>query len=256
MIDDMDGNSSSFSSRFMDSIVSRCLEHSTFEERCSSGRDGRPRLCLETDGDQDSAGFVRLWSGRRPIDRMVRVQLQGPASGIHLFFIFGSADTQMPHFHLQVVQIGESSCVYNVDLLPRLDPVDHPAYYQQVFFPLNLAYWKATRDQNNACASAIGNPAVAAYLSPWGIAAGRPTDSAELDRVGARIHDYLNHYLSLADGIDYPAPDGELLRARNQRHLNCFFDEKLDPRAWKGLYRLAGRDHGQQIRRILMQDLA
>ncbi|HHQ14355.1 MAG TPA: hypothetical protein ENK16_04960, partial [Chromatiales bacterium] len=231
---------------------SRCLDRLSFEEQSAGGR---PWLCVEPDESHEPGGFVRLWAGQRPIDRMVRVQLHGPASGIHLFFVFGSADTQMPHFHLQIVQIGESSCVYNVDLLPRLDPVDHPGYYEQVFFPLNIAYWKATQDRNNACASAVGNPAVAAYLSPWGIAAGRPTDSAELDRVGPRIHDYLDHYLSLAGGIDYPAPDAGLLRTRNERHLRCFFDEKLDPRAWKGLYRLAGRKQGGEIRRILMQEL-
>ena len=244
----------SFAASFIDTVVERCLDRLSCREQLSP--PGQTWLDFETEASDGSAGFLQLWAADDPVDRVVRVQLQGTGSEIHLFFVFGRSDTLVPHFHLQIVQIGDASCVYNVDLLPRLDPVDHPGYYEQVFFPLNRAYWKATTNPDNACASAPANPAIAAYLSPWGIAAGRPTDVAELERVGVQIHEYLAHFLDLTRGIDYPAPAPELLRERNRRHLSCFFDEKLDPRAWKGLYRLAGGDQGHQIRQILMQELA
>ena len=96
------------------------------------------------------------------------------------------------------------------------------------------------------------NPAIAAYLSPWSIGASRPTNAAELERVTPQIQAYLEHCLKLAGEFAYPAPDTELLRDRDRRHLGCFFDEQLDQRAWKGVYRLIGEERGHAMRTVLM----
>ena len=244
-----------FGMAYIEHLVQHCLDARAFDEQL--GPAGGPLLSLAqaTDASQP-AGFLRLWSGSGLLDRMIHVRLQGDPVDTHLFFIFGKAGSVMPHFHGQVVQFAADACVYNADLLPRLDPVDHPAYYQAVFGPITQAYWKATQKPENACASAPGNPAIAAYLSPWSIGAGRPTNQAELERVGPQIDAYLAHYLALADSLDYPAPDADLMRDRDRRHLACFFDENLDRRAWKGVYRLVGDETGQRIREILMKNLS
>jgi len=244
-----------FGFSFVDALVSRCTARLPFEERTGAG--GAPLLPLTAaDNPGQPAGFLRLWAGGGCVDRMVHIRLAGDPADTQLFFLFGTATSVMPHFHGQVVQFGEDRCVYNADLLPRLDPIDHPAYIEAVFGPITKAYWRATQNADNACASAPANPAIAAYLSPWSIGVGRPTDRAELERVGEQIHVYLDHWLDLVKTLDYPPPEPAEMRERNRRHLEGFFSERLDPRAWKGVYRLVGTDQGQEMRRILMNNLS
>ena len=243
-----------FGFAFINELVDRCQAELALVEQ--TGPDGGPLMCLTGTEDADwDAGFVRLWAGKAPLDRMVQVRLRGDPADTQLFFLFARPTSVVPHFHGQTVQFAPDACIYNADLIPRLDPVDHPDYYQQVFGPITLDYWKATQSKDNACASAPGNPAIAAYLSPWSIGAGRPTNSAELQRVGAQIHAYLEHWLKLNRELDYPAPAAELMTDRDRRHLACFFDEELDTRAWKGVYGLIGKEQGHAVRQILMNNL-
>jgi hypothetical protein len=242
-----------FGFAFIDDLVHRCEARLDLKE---VGEDG-PRLRLHDPDDPDQdRGFLRLWAGRSPVDRMVHVRLAGEPADTQLFFLFGRPDTVQPHFHGQVVQFGEDACIYNADLIPRLDAIEHPAYFDAVFGPITKAYWRATQKPEHACASAPGNPAIATYLSPWSIGAARPATRAELEEVGPQIHAYLDHWLDLVDTLDYAGPSGAALAARDKMHLDGFFSERLDPRAWKGVYRLVGRDQGAEIRRILMQTLS
>jgi hypothetical protein len=220
-----------------------------------TGADGGPWLRFTlADGSAD-AGFLRLWAGQDAVDRMLHARLRGDPADTNLFFIFGAAATAMPHFHAQAVQFA-SKCVYNADLLPRLDPVEHPEHFQQVFGPITKPFWRATQNRENTCAAAPGNPAIAVYLSPWSIGASRPTDQAELERVGPQIQAYLDHYIALAaDPPGHGGLPGPALAARDARHLALFFAEDLDPRAWKGVYRLIGPDAGARLRDCLMQSL-
>lgn len=247
--------SSDFGFEFISGLVARCTSQLPCEER--TGADGAPLLQLTAAEDADQpAGFLRLWAGSERVDRMIHIRLAGDPADTQLFFLFGTAASVMPHFHGQVVQFGADRCVYNADLLPRLDPIDHPDYFDAVFGPITKAYWRATQNADNACASAPANPAIAAYLSPWSIGVGRPTDRAELERVGEQIHVYLDHWLDLVNTLDYPPPGPAEMSERNRRHLEGFFSERLDPRAWKGVYRLVGTDQGQEMRRILMNNLS
>ncbi|RMF96528.1 MAG: hypothetical protein D6727_08060 [Gammaproteobacteria bacterium] len=231
-----------------------CQARGGFEELTGPG--GGPYLRFSAADGDGNGGSLRLWRAAAPFDRMLHVRLGGEPVDTNLFFLFARSESVVPHFHGQVVQFGEDACVYNADLLPRLDPVDHPDYFRLAFEPLNMAYWKATQKPENACASAPANPAIAVYLSPWSIGAARPTDRAELERVAPQIQAYLDHCLDLASSLDYPAPDAELMRARDRRHLAAFFDERLDPRAWKGVRRLIGTDQTEQMRALLMQPLS
>ena len=207
-----------FGFEFVTALIERCASRLPFQER--HGTDGGPLLRLTGAEDPDqSTGFLRLWTGVDPVDRMVHVRLKGDPADTQLFFLFAHPATVMPHFHGQVVQFGADACVYNADLLPRLDPVDHPDYYQAVFGPITKAYWRATQKAERACASAPANPAIATYLSPWSIGAARPTNRAELDEVGEQIHAYLDHWLELARSLDYPAPPAEQMIERDRRHL-------------------------------------
>ena len=227
-----------------------------FTER--TGDTGGPRMTLTNAHDAEiPAGFLRLWiaADDSHIDRMIHFRLQSDPVDTQLFFLFGRSDSVMPHFHAQVVQFSADACVFNADWLPRLDPIEHPDYYTTVFNPLNKAYWKAINDRNNLCALAPANPAIAVFLSPWSIGVGRPTDKAELDRVAPNILEFLDHGLKLAHELQFPPPDREYLRQRDQKHLDCFFADTLDPRAWKGVYHVIGEEAGQRAKQIFKTSL-
>jgi hypothetical protein len=245
-----------FALPFMERLMEGALGRLALTEL--PGHRGGPRLTLGSPASEGgSTGYVRLWQGNAGarIDRMTQVRLQSAAADTHLLFIFGREETPMPHFHAQVVQFAADACVYNADLLPRLDPVDHPDYYREVFGPLTKAFWTATQIQENVCAQVAANPALAVYLSPWGIAAGRPTNRAELERVGPQIHAYLEHYLALAARLEDRQADPVMLRARHHRHLELFMSEDLDPRAWKGVRRIVGDAATEELRAILRESL-
>ena len=186
---------------------------------------------------------------------MIHFRLQSDPVDTQLFFLFGRPESVMPHFHAQVVQFSTEAYVFNADWLPRLDPVDHPAYFSEVFGPLNKAYWKAINNRDNLCSLAPANPGIAAYLAPWSIGVGRPTVKDELDRVGPNIFDFLNHGLALATSLDYPPPEPEYLRQRDAKHLDCFFADELDPRAWKGVYTVIGEEPGKKIKQVFKTSL-
>ncbi|MBM4197657.1 MAG: hypothetical protein FJ197_11305 [Gammaproteobacteria bacterium] len=152
------------------------------------------------------------------------------------------------------MQFAPDACVYNADIVPRLDPVTHPAWFTSVYGPVTKAYWQATGNKANACASAPGNPAIALYLSPWSIAAPRPTISEELARVGPMIEAYLDHCLALADSFTYDAAPAEL-SSRDRQHLELLHSDALDPRAWKGVYRSIGEEAGRRAKAILATPL-
>lgn len=252
----MNSATTAFAESFVAGLASKCIAACALHEEC--GADSGPRMSFHAATDDDaSAGFLRLWRAAPDSawDRMIHARLAADSVDTNLFFLFARSQSVLPHFHGQAVQFGGDQCVYNADLLPRLDPVDHPDYFRAVFEPLNRPYWEATQRPENAAASAPGNPAIAVYLSPWSIGAGRPAPREELERVSPQIHAYLDHCLALADTLDYPAPDAELMLARDRRHLDSFFDERLDRRAWKGVYRILGEEQGRAMRAVLMQNL-
>ncbi len=241
-----------FALDFVEDLVARSAAAIAFEERPAA--DGKPyRTLTRQDDPAAGAGFIRLWAAPacERIDRMVQVRLRADPVDTQLLFLFGASETAMPHFHAQVVQFAPDACVFNVDFLPRLDPVDHPDYYEQVFKPLSKPYWRAVNDRDNLCALAPANPGIAAYLSPWSIGVGRPTDRAELERVAPQIHAFLEHYLALAEDFAYPVADPSALRARDRRHLDAFFSDRLDPRAWNGVYGIIGDASGKELKQIL-----
>lgn len=243
-----------FGFQFVSALVSRILAAAPMQER--TGESGGPFMALTNEADGGPAGFLRLWEARdERLDRLVHLRLQSAPVDTQLLFLFGRADTCMPHFHGQVVQFGPDACVYNADIIPRLDPVDHPGYFRAVYGPVTKPYWKATADEKNACCRAPANPAIAVYLSPWSIAAGRPTNRAELDRVAPSILAYLDQELALSRGLDYPSPDGAALRARDRRHMEIFHSDELDPRAWKGVYRVVGDATGRRIKAVFRDPL-
>jgi hypothetical protein len=234
---------------YMQRLIERITAAARFEERRAS--DG-PLLPLVNVSDSSSAGYLRLWvaTDETLLDRLIHCRLQSGPVDTHLLFVFGRTDTPMPHFHGQVVQFGPDGFVYNADIIPRLDPVEHPDYYTEVYAPITKAYWSVATNRENVASMAPANPAIAAYLSPWSIAAGRPTNRAELDRAEPSVLAYLDHYLDLARTLSYRGPPAAELRARDARHLTLFQSDELDPRAWKGVYRLVGEDVGQRLKEI------
>lgn len=239
---------------FATEIIERALAGAAFTERTDG--DG-PLISLVNISDATPAGYLRLWAATDDglLDRLIHFRLQAGPVDTHLLFLMGRTDTAMPHFHGQVVQFGPDACVFNADIMPRLDPVDHPDYFSEVFGPVTKAYWKAINDRNNVCAFAPANPAIAVYLSPWSIATGRPTNFAELERVKPSLLAYLDQCLGLARGLKYQGPAPAELRSRDQRHMDCFQSDQLDPRAWKGVYRVIGEEVGHQIKGIFRTPL-
>lgn len=245
-----------FGLHYINSLIETTLARHGLDE-VGGAVDG-PFMPLTRAADASiDAGYLRLWQGTDAslIDRMIHFRLVSDPVDTQLFFLFGRSATAMPHFHAQVVQFGPDACVFNADFLPRLDPVDHPDYFTEVLGPLTKPYWKAINGKNNVCAQAPANPAIAAYLSPWSIGCGRPTDRAELDRVSPFIDGFLSHYLDLAGSLNYTQANADQLADRNGRHLELFFDDKLDPRAWKGVYGVIGEDTGRRIKGIFKTEL-
>ena len=241
---------------YINSLIDKTLTSQALDEL--NADSGGPFMPLSrVDDPSADAGALRLWrgSGDSLIDRMIHFRLVSDPVDTQLFFLFGRRDSSMPHFHAQVVQFGPDACVFNADYLPRLDPVDHPDYFTEVFTPITKPYWKAINDRENVCALAPASPAIAAYLSPWSIGCGRPTNRAELDRVAPSIDAFLTHYLDLAGHLAYTGPQADQLRDRNRRHLDLFFDDQLDPRAWKGVYGVIGEDLGRRIKAVFKTEL-
>jgi hypothetical protein len=171
-----------FGLTFVTGLVEQSLTDIEFVERTDD--DGKPLMSLvRADDASVDAGHLRLWAANDDglADRMIHFRLKSESVDTQLFFLFGRTDTPMPHFHAQVVQFSPEACVFNADWLPRLDPVDHPAYYREAFSPLNMPYWKAINDQENACALAPATPAIAA-TRPRCIAGARPETSGPVFR--------------------------------------------------------------------------
>lgn len=216
-------------------------------------RSGGPLLELVNIVDGTGAGALRLWAitDDNQLDRLIHWRLLSPPVDTNLLFLFGRPGTAVPHFHAQVVQFGPDACVYNADIIPRLDAVEHPDHFTEVYGPITKAFWTATTDRQNVCSMAPANPAIAVYLSPWSIAAGRPTNREELRRVTPSILAYLDHCLALARSMTYTGATAEELASRDRRHLELLHSETLDPRSWKGVHRVLGAEVAQHIREVL-----
>lgn len=245
----------SFGLQFCESLIGRVGAAISMQER--TGDAGAPYLTFSSVTDGSPAGYLRLWAATddSSIDRLVHFRLQSPPVDTQLLFLFGRPETPMPHLHVQVVQFSEENCVYNADIIPRLDAVEHPEYFREVYGPVTKAFWKATTDRQNLCSLAPANPAIALYLSPWSIAAGRPTTREELQRVAPSIEAYVDQCLSLARNLAYRGCDPAALRERDQRHLEILHGDELDPRAWKGVYRVLGEERGRLVRTIFSTPL-
>ena len=244
-----------YSLAFIESVIDDCVASSGLTE--VAGPDNGPYLPLtQSASPKESAGYVRLWraADESPLDRMVHMRLIAGPVETQLLFVFGRESNCMPHLHLQVVQFPPDGCVYNVDLLPRLDAVDFPDWYTRVYSPLRRPYRQATGDSDNSCAQAPANPALAVYMSPWGIASGR-ANREELSRVEPQLRDYVAHYLSLANQDDWEAPANVGTAERDRRYLQLFFADELDPRAWHGVYKVVGEARGGVIKRLLRTQL-
>lgn len=233
----------------------RVLAALAFREEPGPGGSG-PLLALQSAADRSvDAGFVRRFTaaGDHQGDRVVHFRLIGGPVDTELLFFFGRPGSAMPHLHLQIVQFAADACVFNADWLPRLDPVDYPDYVRKTLEPLNRPYWQAVNDRSRVCSHAPANPGIATYLSPWSIGTGRPAPRAELDAVTPSIDAYVDHWIALATGHAFAGPEPAVLRHRDARHLACFFDERLDPRAWRGVYAAIGEDAGHAVRRVLQE---
>ena len=244
-----------YSLAFVESEIDKLLDRTGLIEE--PGPDGGPYLPLTmSEQPEVSAGYVRLWRGAdgSPLDRMVHMRLIAGPVETQLLFVFGRAATSMPHLHLQVVQFPPDGCVYNVDIMPRVDAVAHPDWFTRVYGGLRRAFRQATADIENTCARAHANPALAVYMSPWGIASAR-TDRAELERLAPQLQAYVDHYIELAGSGGWDAAEGEDLAARDDRYLKLFFADELDPRAWHGVYKIVGEARGGVIKGLLKNPL-
>lgn len=241
-------------SPLIDSVIAELVAATDLREIHSSGAE--PYLPLTfAEAPEQSAGSVRLWQAAddSPLDRMVHMRLAAGPVLTQLLFVFGRADNCMPHIHLQTVEFPPDGCVYNVDILPRLDPVTHPSWFKKIYNGLRRPYRAAVSDAANSCAQAPANPALAFYMSPYGIASGR-TDHAELERVEPQIRAYVAHYLKLA-ATHWPAPEGVDTVGRDKQYLQLFFGDSLDPRAWHGVYKVIGEARGKVIKQVLRNPL-
>jgi hypothetical protein len=240
-----------FGLAFCQVLLARMHSAVAFDER--HGQGSGPFLPLLAVADGSDAGWLRIWvaTDASHVDRLIHLRLLSPPVDTNLLFLFARPASAAPHFHAQVVQFAADAFVYNADLIPRLDPVDHPDYFRAVYGPITKEFWKATSNRDNACSMVSANPAVATYLSAWSIAASRPTTKGELSRVTPSIVAYLDHCLALARNPGYETFDPATTADRDRRHLALLHSDELDPRAWKGVYRVVGEDTGRRIKTLL-----
>ena len=242
---------------FIDGCIALASDTGQLHERHGS-EQGSPFLKLNSVDDLSvPAGHLRLWEAATdsPLDRMVYLNLlSGPVS-TQLLFVFGKADSTFPHIHVQMVRFPPNGLVYNVDILPRLDAIDHFNWHQRVYSPLRRSYRKAVTNSDNSCAQAPANPLLAALMSPWGIASQR-TDATEFERVAPQLSEYLEHYFRLSAQQDWQTAPPEQQRDRDARHMQLFLSDELDQRAWAGVYRVVGESIGKQIKGHLARPLA
>ena len=240
---------SAFDQEYMDELLERSQSAISLLEDRPEGGAYLPLTSVGNDGAD--AGELRLWRAETgPVERMTYVRLLGGPVTTHLFFLNGRADQLMPHFHAQIISFPNEKCVFNTDLIGRLDPVNNPEHYQRVFHPLDKVYREATGNHQYTCASAPGNPALSVYLSPWGIGSGF-ADVAEFQQIRPALLKYLEHYLSLAGESGWePTPDTDVV-SRDFRHQELLLSDELDPRAWQGVYRIVGIESGHAIKKIL-----
>ena len=88
-----------FGAAFVHGLIARCLSRVEFVERTDDA--GGPHLPLSNIEDPAAdAGYLRLWSADDDshLDRMVHFRLRSDPVDTQLFFLFGRADTVMPHF--------------------------------------------------------------------------------------------------------------------------------------------------------------
>jgi hypothetical protein len=244
-----------FSYIYVKQWIDRILEIGDWTE--IKAPDSNYQQALRNAESGADAGYVRLWQAPvgSPLDRMIHMRLIAGPVETQLLFVFGKTESSMPHLHAQVVQFPPDGCVYNMDFLPRVDPVDHPDWFTRVMSPLRRAYRQATSDSDNSCAQAPANPALAVYMSPWGIASGR-ADLAELEKVTPCINEYLEHYCALAAQTDWDMPDKQAMKDRDARHLDLFFADEMDPRAWNGVYRIIGEADGKAVKATFQTPLS
>jgi len=238
-----------FSLSLTEGYIDQLLAAADWQESGSREAPHLPLMAAENAGH--SAGYTRVWQALRhpSLDRMVHTRLIAGPVETQLLFVFGKPESTLPHLHLQFVQYPPTGFVYNVDFLPRVDPALEPEWFEQVFGPLRRPFRKATSDKQNSCAQAPQNPALAALMSPWGIASGQ-ADQAEVQRVKPCIDAYLDHYCELINTDDWVPADKRQTAERDARHLQLFFADEMDPRAWNGVYRIVGEDAGRQIKSL------
>lgn len=255
-----------------DSGLARALAEHTLDRLVSAcglrevhGEDGGPFHTFHSTFDGAECGKIRVLHGG-PVTELVNIELTAPVMGLdsHMIFAFTAPDSLVPHFTLDSVQspegppgpppppgtpLGPPSYAFHLDLIPRVDLGANLAYIDHCFAPLT--------EHVEAVAATDGiTPAhldarQLAIMSTWMLANRATPDGFRT--VTARVDAYLDHWLSLTEGLPdevVAATDVGDPARRDERNRAIIFDPEVD-RVWPMVTRLVGHEDSEKARLLL-----
>ena len=210
---------------------------------------GRDYLPLQSDKISDFTGTVRLFKGQGQVQKVVYNTLVLPSRSMetHMIFCFGAADSGVPHFTIDSIDMGESMA-FHLDMSPRVELGTHIEYMKRVYYPLTETFSKYT--ELEGLMPARLSPEQYALMSPWMLAK-RATREAFTRIKNEAVPRYRDQYLKLVkEGIDPAFTAGTNLAEHDKVYRAGLFSAEIDP-VWPRVNHMAGERDGERLRRIM-----
>ncbi len=210
---------------------------------------GRDYLPLQSEKIPDFTGTVRLFKGQGHIQKLVYNTLVLPSRNMetHMIFCFGAADSAVPHFTIDSIDMGDSMA-FHLDMSPRVELGTHVEYMKRVYYPLTETF--AKHNELEGLTPARLSPQQYALMSPWMLAK-RATRAAFTTIKDEAVPHYRNQYLKLAkEGIDPAFTADTDLAQHDKVYRAALFSAEIDP-VWPHVNHMAGERDGERLRRIM-----
>jgi hypothetical protein len=210
---------------------------------------GRDYLPMRSERIPDFTGTVRLFKGQGQIQKAVYNSLMLPSQKMetHMIFCFGGADSGVPHFTIDSIDMGEFMA-FHLDLTPRVELGTHVAYMKHVYYPLTETF--NTYTALEGLLPARLNPEQYALMSPWMLAK-RASREAFRTIKDEAVPRYRDQFLKLAkNGVDQSLAGKTDLTQHDLDYRAALFSPEIDP-VWPRVNYLAGERDGERLRRIM-----
>jgi len=211
---------------------------------------GRDYLPLQSEKIPDFTGTVRLFKGQGNIQKAVYNTLVLPSRTMetHMIFCFGAANTGIPHFTIDSIDMGEGMA-FHLDMSPRVELGTHVEYMKRVYFPLTETFAKYT-DLEGLMPARL-SPEQYALMSPWMLAK-RATRDAFTRIKNEAVPRYRDQFLKLCkEGVSPDLTADTDLVSHDKLYRAGLFSAEIDP-VWPRVNHMAGERDGERLRRIMV----